>query len=468
MTENTDFATRVRTRFAPSPTGFIHLGNIRSALYPWAFARATGGDFILRIEDTDLERNSQAAVDVIIEGMAWLGLDHDEGPFYQMQRMDRYKQVLAQLQAAGHVYPCYMSVAELDALRERQMVDKEKPRYDGTWRPAPGKVLPPLPEGVQPVLRFLNPQGGVVAWDDKVKGRIEISNEELDDLVIARPDGTPTYNFCVVVDDIDMAITHVIRGDDHVNNTPRQINIFKALGKEPPIYAHLPTVLNEQGEKMSKRNGAKPVTQYREEGYLPDAMVNYLARLGWSHGDDEIFSRAQFLEWFNLDHLGRSAAQFDDAKLRWVNAQHLKAMADDALAPLVAAQLQKQGLAADDRLAAICGLFKDRCDTTVVLARWAAAFYADVTPVAEEKTQHVTDAVKPAIATLADKLAAVAWDKASIAAAIKEVLAAHSMKMPQLAMPVRVLVMGTAQTPSLDAVLALCSRETVLARLKAA
>ena len=460
--------SKTRTRFAPSPTGFIHLGNIRSALYPWAFARATGGDFILRIEDTDLERNSQAAVDVIIEGMAWLGLDHDEGPFYQMQRMDRYKQVLAQLQAAGHVYPCYMSVAELDALRERQMAAKEKPRYDGTWRPAPGKTLPPVPEGVQPVLRFLNPQGGVVAWDDKVKGRIEISNDELDDLVIARPDGTPTYNFCVVVDDIDMTITHVIRGDDHVNNTPRQINIFKALGKEPPVYAHLPTVLNEQGEKMSKRNGAKPVTQYRDEGYLPDAMVNYLARLGWSHGDDEIFSRAQFLEWFNLDHLGRSAAQFDEAKLRWVNAQHLKAMADGALAPLVAAQLQKQGLAADDRLGAICGLFKDRCDTTVVLARWAAAFYADVTPVAEEKAQHVTDAVKPAIATLADKLATVAWDKASIAAAIKEVLAAHSLKMPQLAMPVRVLVMGTAQTPSLDAVLALCSRETVLARLKAA
>ncbi len=460
--------SKTRTRFAPSPTGFIHLGNIRSALYPWAFARATGGDFILRIEDTDLERNSQAAVDVIIEGMAWLGLDHDEGPFYQMQRMDRYKQVLAQLRAAGHVYPCYMSVAELDALRERQMAAKEKPRYDGTWRPAPGKVLPPVPEGVQPVLRFLNPQGGVVAWDDKVKGRIEISNDELDDLVIARPDGTPTYNFCVVVDDIDMAITHVIRGDDHVNNTPRQINIFKALGKEPPVYAHLPTVLNEQGEKMSKRNGAKPVTQYRDEGYLPDAMVNYLARLGWSHGDDEIFSRAQFLEWFNLDHLGRSAAQFDEAKLRWVNAQHLKAMADDALAPLVAAQLQKQGLAADDRLPAICGLFKDRCDTTVVLARWAAAFYADVTPVAEEKAQHVTDAVKPAVASLADKLAAVAWDKAAIGAAIKEVLAAHSLKMPQLAMPVRVLVMGTAQTPSLDAVLALCSRETVLARLKAA
>ncbi len=458
--------SKTRTRFAPSPTGFIHLGNIRSALYPWAFARATGGDFILRIEDTDLERNSQAAVDVILEGMAWLGLDHDEGPFYQMQRMDRYKQVLAQLQAAGHVYPCYMSVAELDALREKQMEAKEKPRYDGTWRPAPGKTLPPVPAGVQPVLRFMNPQGGVVAWDDKVKGRIEISNDELDDLVIARPDGTPTYNFCVVVDDIDMAITHVIRGDDHVNNTPRQINIFKALGKEPPVYAHLPTVLNEQGEKMSKRNGAKPVTQYRDEGFLPDAMVNYLARLGWSHGDDEIFSRAQFLEWFNLDHLGRSAAQFDEAKLRWVNAQHLKAMADDALAPLVAAQLQKQGITADGRLTAICGLFKDRCDTTVALAKWAQAFYADVTPSAEEKAQHVTDAVKPAIATLAEKLATVAWDKAAIAAVLKEVLAAHGLKMPQLAMPVRVLVMGTAQTPSLDAVLALSSRETVLNRLK--
>ncbi|OGB14603.1 MAG: glutamate--tRNA ligase [Burkholderiales bacterium RIFCSPLOWO2_12_67_14] len=456
----------VRTRFAPSPTGFIHLGNIRSALYPWAFARATGGVFVLRIEDTDLERSSQAAVDVIIEGMKWLGLDHDEGPFYQMQRMDRYKAVLAEMVAAGHVYPCYMSMAELDALRERQMANKEKPRYDGTWRPEPGKVLPPVPEGVKPVLRFKNPQGGVVAWDDKVKGLIEIRNDELDDLVIARPDGTPTYNFCVVVDDIDMAITHVIRGDDHVNNTPRQINIFRALGKEPPVYAHLPTVLNEQGEKMSKRNGAKPVTQYRDEGYLPDAMVNYLARLGWSHGDDEIFSRAQFLEWFNLDHLGRSAAQFDEAKLRWVNAQHLKAMDDAALAPLVAEQLIKRGITADERLAAICGLFKDRCDTTVALAGWAAAFYADVAPSAEERAQHVTPAIQPALATLSEKLAASAWDKASISAAIKETITAHGIKMPQLAMPVRVLVMGTAQTPSLDAVLELQNQQTVLTRLQ--
>ena len=458
--------TKIRTRFAPSPTGFIHLGNIRSALYPWAFARATGGDFILRIEDTDLERSTQASVDVIIEGMKWLGLDHDEGPFYQMQRMDRYKAVLEDLRAAGHVYPCYMSMEALDDLREQQMANKEKPRYNGAWRPEPGKTLPAIPEGVKPVLRFKNPQGGSVIWDDKVKGCIEISNNELDDLVIARPDGTPTYNFCVVVDDIDMAITHVIRGDDHVNNTPRQINIFKALGKEPPVYAHLPTVLNEQGEKMSKRNGAKAVTQYRDEGYLPDAMVNYLARLGWSHGDDEIFSRAQFLAWFNLDHLGRSAAQFDEAKLRWVNAQHLKAMADDALSTLVSAELSKRGVRADDRLSAICGLFKDRCDTLVALADWAAAFYNEVTPQADDMAKHITPAVLPALDALAAKLSTVTdWTTAQVSVAFKEVLTEQGLKMPQLAMPVRVLVMGTPQTPSVDAVLWLCGKEKVLARL---
>jgi glutamyl-tRNA synthetase len=459
---------KTRTRFAPSPTGFIHLGNIRSALYPWAFARSTGGDFILRIEDTDLERSSQAAVDVILEGMAWLGLNHDEGPFYQMQRMDRYKAVLAELQASGHVYPCYMSVAELDALREHQMAAKEKPRYNGTWRPEPGKTLPPVPEGVAPVLRFRNPTDGVVAWDDKVKGRIEIRNSELDDLVIARPDGTPTYNFCVVVDDVDMAITHVIRGDDHVNNTPRQINIFQALGKEPPVYAHLPTVLNEQGEKMSKRNGAKAVTQYKAEGYLPDAMVNYLARLGWSHGDDEIFSREQFLNWFNLDHLGKSAAQFDEAKLRWVNAQHIKATADDVLAAWVAPLLRAQGFDPDDRLPRLCQLFKDRCDTLVVLTHWCAAFYGPVVASADDLAQHVTPAIKPALVDLSERLSHCEWSKVQIATVIKDVLAAHGLKMPQLAMPVRVLVMGTAQTPSLDAVLELQGKEKVLESLQKA
>jgi glutamyl-tRNA synthetase len=458
---------KTRTRFAPSPTGFIHLGNIRSALYPWAFARASGGDFILRIEDTDVERSSQIAVDVIMEGMRWLGLDYDEGPFYQMQRMERYKAVLAEMVAAGHVYPCYMSVAELDALREAQMAAKQKPRYDGTWRPEPGKTLPAIPEGVQPVLRFKNPQGGSVVWEDKVKGRIEISNDELDDLVIARPDGTPTYNFCVVVDDMDMAITHVIRGDDHVNNTPRQINILRALGQDVPVYAHLPTVLNEQGEKMSKRNGAKPVTQYAAEGYLPDAMVNYLARLGWSHGDDEIFSREQFLQWFNLDHLGKSAAQFDETKLRWVNAQHLKATADDKLAELVQPFLAEQGVSGVDAawLAQGCALFKDRCSTLVELAGWLKLLVTGGEPGAQDVSTHVTDAVRPALAKLAQALAACEWSKAGIAAAIKQVLAEAGLKMPQLAMPVRVLVMGTPQTPSLDAILALMAKEKVIEKL---
>jgi glutamyl-tRNA synthetase len=461
----------VRTRFAPSPTGFIHLGNIRSALYPWAFARANNGVFILRIEDTDVERSSQEAVDVIIEGMAWLGLNHDEGPFYQMQRVDRYKAVLQDMVAQGLVYPCYMSTQELDALRERQMANKEKPRYDGTWRPEPGKTLPPVPEGVQPVLRFKNPQGGTVAWEDKVKGRIEISNDELDDLVIARPDGTPTYNFCVVVDDLDMAITHVIRGDDHVNNTPRQINIFRALGKEPPVYAHLPTVLNEQGEKMSKRHGAKPVTQYRDEGYLADAIVNYLARLGWSHGDDEIFSRQQLVEWFNLDHLGRSASQFDEAKLRWVAQQHMKTADDTLLAGLVAEQWQARGVAVpagltgSDKLAAMCALFKDRCSTTVELAGWLDMYLGQTQAPAEELAQHLTDTTRPAMAALAARLATCEWEKGAINQAIKDTMAEFGLKMPQVAIPVRLLVCGRAQTPSVDAVLALFDREVVVARL---
>jgi glutamyl-tRNA synthetase len=461
--------TQVRTRFAPSPTGFIHLGNIRSALYPWAWARSQGGTFVLRIEDTDVERSSQAAVDVIIEGMKWLGLDHDEGPFYQMQRMARYKEVLAQLQQSGAVYPCYMSTTELDALRERQMAAKEKPRYDGTWRPQDGKVLPPVPEGVQPVLRFKTPQGGSVIWDDKVKGRIEISNDELDDLVIARPDGTPTYNFCVVVDDIDMAITHVIRGDDHVNNTPRQIHIFRALGVEPPVYAHLPTVLNEQGEKMSKRYGAKPVTQYREEGYLADAVVNYLARLGWSHGDDEIFSREQLVAWFNLDHLGRSAGQFDEAKLRWVNAQHMKSCDNAVLAGLVAEQLGKRGITApaDERLAAMCALFKDRCSTTVELADWLSIYFADVQPSEADLAQHLNEVSRPALVALRERLAALTvWDAVSINTAIKAVIGECKLKMPQLAIPLRVLVCGRAQTPSVDAVLALFDQKIVEKRLQ--
>jgi glutamyl-tRNA synthetase len=307
---------------------------------------------------------------------------------------------------------------------------------------------------------------GVVAWDDKVKGRIEISNTELDDLVIARPDGTPTYNFCVVVDDIDMAITHVIRGDDHINNTPRQIHIFRALQHEPPVYAHLPTVLNEQGDKLSKRNGAKPVTQFRDEGFLPEAMVNYLARLGWSHGDDEIFSKAQFVEWFNLDHLGKSAAQFDEAKLRWVNAQHLKAMSGEALSEWVKPLLQAMGVTTDQRLPAMCDVFKDRCDTTLALVDWVKRFYLPVTVSEQDAAQFLTADIQPVLQSLTQALTVCSWDKLSIALVLKELLQQFGLKMPQLAMPVRVLLMGTPQTPSLDAVLALFSREVVLRRLK--
>jgi glutamyl-tRNA synthetase len=485
----TQASPQVRTRFAPSPTGFIHLGNIRSALYPWAFARANQGVFILRIEDTDVERSSQEAVDVIIEGMKWLGLDHDEGPYFQMQRMDRYKEVVQQMLDKDLIYPCYMSTQELDALRERQMANKEKPRYDGTWRPEAGKTLPPVPEGVKPVLRFKNPIGGSVVWEDKVKGRIEISNDELDDLVIARPAsasddgvvGTPTYNFCVVVDDMDMGITHVIRGDDHVNNTPRQINILRALGQEPPVYAHLPTVMtetvDEHGEKhvskMSKRHGAKAVTQYRDEGYLADGIVNYLARLGWSHGDDEIFSRQQLVEWFNLDHLGKSAGQFDEAKLRWVAQQHMKTADDALLALLVAQQWQKGGITVpadlqngSDKLKAMCALFKDRCATTVELADWLGMYVSPVAAPAEELAAQITDANKPAIVALAKRLADVAWDKAAINQAIKDTMGEFGMKMPQVAIPVRLLVCGRAQTPSVDAVLALFDRDVVLQRLQ--
>jgi glutamyl-tRNA synthetase len=459
---------KVRTRIAPSPTGFLHLGTARTALYSWAYARHHGGEFVLRIEDTDVARSTQDSTDQILASMHWLGLDYDEGPIYQMQRLERYREVIAQMLAAGTAYYCYCTPAELDEMREAQRARGEKTLYDRRWRPETGKVLPPVPEGVPPVVRFCNPPEGDVTWNDLVKGEITINNREIDDLIILRPDGVPTYNFAVVVDDWDMAITHVFRGDEHINNTPWQINIFRALGAPLPQFGHVPVILGDDGQKLSKRRGAVSVTAYEENGYLPEAMLNYLARLGWSHGDDELFTREQMVSWFDGSHLSKSPAQWDAAKLSWVNAQYIKAKADDELAPLVAAQLQKRGLTADERLPAICALFKDRCETTVALADWAAAFYADVTVSEADRAQHITDAVKPVIATLAEKLASVNWEKTSIAAGIKEVLAAHSVKMPVLAMPVRVLVMGTAQTPSLDSVLAIFSREKVIERLKRA
>lgn len=461
-------ARRVRTRIAPSPTGFLHLGTARTALFSWAFARHHGGDFILRIEDTDVARSSQEAVDQIIAAMRWLDLDYDEGPFFQMQRLDRYREVIEKMLVDGSAYRCYCTPAELDAMREAQRARGEKPRYDGRWRPEPGKTLPPVPAGVPPVVRFRNPVDGEVTWHDMVKGPITIANRELDDLIIARPDGTPTYNFCVVVDDWDMQISHVIRGDDHVNNTPRQINILRALGAELPHYGHVPMILGPDGDKLSKRHGAVSVIQYEEAGYLPEAMVNYLARLGWSHGDDELFSREQLVAWFDGLHLARSPAQWDAAKLSWVNAHQLRQTPDARLAALVRMQLARRAIDADAdaTLEPMCALFKDRCATTADLADWLAMYFVPVVPKQEDLAVHVTDAVRPALESLRERLAASAWDKSAIAAAIKETLTAHSLKMPQIAHAVRVLVCGRAQTPSIDAVLALFPRDTVLARLR--
>ena len=463
------WAMTVRTRFAPSPTGFIHLGNLRSALYPWAFARKMQGDFILRIEDTDQERSSQEAVDVIIEGMKWLGLDIDEGPIYQMQRMDRYREVIAQMLNDGLAYYCYMSEEELNALREQQMANKEKPRYNGFWRPEPGKNLPTPPEGIKPVIRFKNPIGGSVVWDDAVKGRIEISNDELDDLVIARPDGTPTYNFCVVVDDLDMKITHVIRGDDHVNNTPRQINILKALGGASPIYAHLPTVLNDQGEKMSKRNGAMSVRDYEREGYMPEAVLNYLARLGWSHGDAEVFTKEQFVEWFNLDHLGKSPAQHNPEKLLWLNHHYIQQADAADLAKRALPFAQNLGIKTDagPDFVGVVNILKDRANTLIEIAEGARLFYMDrPNHSAADINTNIPESVRPAISDFIAELEAGDGTKAAVSAAFKAVLAKHGLKMPALAMPVRYAMFATTQTPAIDAVISLIGIEETKERLQ--
>ena len=460
----------IRTRFAPSPTGYLHIGGARTALFSWAFARHHGGQFILRIEDTDVARSTPEAVQAILDGMAWLDLGHDEGPYYQMQRIPRYKEVIAQMLANGQAYHCYCSPEELDAMREAQRANGEKPRYDGRWRPEEGKTLPAPPAGIVPVVRFKNPTTGIVAWKDLVKGVIEFSNTELDDLIIARGDGTPTYNFCVVVDDWDMQITHVIRGDDHVNNTPRQINILKALGAAVPHYAHLSMILGDDGTKLSKRHGAVSVMQYADEGYLPEAVINYLGRLGWSHGDAEIFDRQQFVEWFDLDHITPSAAQFNTEKLRWLNQQYIKAADNARLAELMRPFLVRNETNPEDGpdLAAVCALVKERAATIVELADAATLFYRTLHPNAELLAQHVTPEVLPALADLVTRFEELTWERSAISAAFKETLTAHGLKMPKLAMPVRVLVTGEPQTPAIDATLELIGKNKVINRLKTA
>jgi len=463
--------TTVRTRIAPSPTGFLHLGTARTALYSWAYARHHGGQFVLRIEDTDVARSTQDSVDQILDAMHWLGLDYDEGPIHQMQRLDRYRAVADQMIAAGTAYRCYCTPEELDAMREAQRARGEKTHYDGRWRPEPGKTLPLPPADVKPVVRFRNPNTGAVSWDDLVKGPIRIGNEEIDDLIILRNDGVPTYNFAVVVDDWDMRITHVFRGDEHINNTPWQINIFRALGAPLPLFGHCPIILGEDGLKLSKRRGAVSVMAYEEAGYLPEAMLNYLARLGWSHGDAELFSREQMVQWFDGSHMAKSPAQWDPAKLAWVNAHYIKVADDTRLAALVVADLAKLGIAAsadDPRLAQRCALFKDRCATLVELAQWLTMFELPRPPSDDDRATHLGPSAQPVLRAVRDRLACATWDKAGIAQAIKETLAEQKLKMPQVAIPLRVAVCGRTQTPAIDAVLALFDRSVVIERLSAA
>jgi glutamyl-tRNA synthetase len=463
-------AQQIRTRFAPSPTGYLHVGGARTALFSYAFARHFGGTFVLRIEDTDVERSTPEATKAILAAMEWLDLDYEEGPFFQMQRIERYRGVISEMLLDGRAYHCYASPAELDQMREAQRARGEKPRYDGRWRPAAGKVLPTPPAGVSPVVRFANPVDGDVSWDDLAKGVITISNHELDDLVIARSNGEPTYNFCVCVDDWDMRITHVIRGEDHVNNTPRQINILRALGAELPVYCHVPLILGPDGHKLSKRKSTVSVMQYEADGFLPEALINYLARLGWSHGDSEVFSRADLVSWFDGHNISGSPAQWDAKKLAWMNHQYIKAADDARLAALVLPRLEAGGARIDlgPDLKLVVALLKDRAETLVDLARAAMLFYQPYQLTAALIEQHIAAAAWPALKAFADEASGISWNRVEIAALIKTLLARFSLKMPQLALPLRVLVLGNPQAPSVDAVLELLGRELVIERIRAA
>ena len=461
----------VKTRFAPSPTGYLHIGGVRTALFSWAFARKHKGEFLLRIEDTDLERSTAESVNIILDGMNWVGLNYDNADdvVYQTRRFERYKEVIAQLLASGHAYHCYASKEELEAMREK--AEKEgTATYDRRWRPEAGKSLPEIPEGRDPVVRFKTPLDGVTKWHDLVKGEISIPNEALDDLIIARADGTPTYNFCVVVDDWDMGITHVIRGDDHVNNTPKQINILKAIGANLPEYAHLPMILNEQGKKISKRSGdTVAITDFGQMGILPEAMLNYLARLGWAHGDDEFFTMKQFTEWFDLKDVSPSASRMDLKKLYWINGEHIKATPNHELAALVKPHLAVRNIHETDKpaLEDVLELVKERAQDLNQLADECIYFYQKGTP-AESDVQKHWDAEAPArMLRFAEKLEGLSeWDAPAIHDLFKPFCEAEGIKMGQLGMPLRLAVCGTAKTPSIDAVLALLGKEEVLKRIR--
>ncbi|QHS08943.1 glutamate--tRNA ligase [Sinimarinibacterium sp. NLF-5-8] len=462
----------VVTRFAPSPTGFLHIGGARTALFSYLYAKRFGGKFLLRIEDTDRERSTQEAVDAIFEGMKWLGLHSDFDEIYQTQRFDRYKAVIAQMLEDGTAYRCYCSREELDQLRAEQQARKEKPRYDGRWRPEPGKTLPPIPEGVEPVIRFKNPTEGQVVLNDLVKGEIVFDNKELDDLIIARADGTPTYNFCVVVDDWDMGITHVIRGDDHVNNTPRQINILRALGATPPQYAHVAMILGSDGAKLSKRHGALGVMEYRAMGFLPEAMLNYLVRLGWSHGDQELFTRQEMIEKFDFDHVSASPSRFDMEKAYWVNHQYLKTADLDEVAGEFDWHLRQQNLdpANGPDIKDVIVQQRERCRTLLEMAEKSAFFYADLTGYNEKDAKkHLTAEAADVLTALGAELAALsAWEAEAIHTSVNGFAEARALKLAKVAQPIRVACCGMAVSPPIDQTLLLLGRERTLARLRAA
>ncbi|MDD9892102.1 MAG: glutamate--tRNA ligase [Gammaproteobacteria bacterium] len=454
----------VVTRFAPSPTGYLHIGGARTALYSWLFARQQGGKFVLRIEDTDRERSTGESVQAIFDGMNWLGLAHDEGPFFQTQRFDRYKEIVQQLLDAGHAYYCYCSKEELDALREQQWANKEKPRYNGKCRDSAE-----VREGVEPVVRFRNPLEGNVVWQDAIRGEISISNGELDDLIIARADGTPTYNLTVVVDDIDMGMTHVVRGDDHINNTPRQINIYKALGAEPPVFGHVPMILGEDGSRLSKRHGAVGVMQYRDDGYLPEAVLNYLVRLGWSHGDQELFSIDQMIELFRLENVNKAPSTFNTEKLQWINQQYIKSVPVERLIEALTWHLEQAGIDANNgpSLEALLPELRERANTLVVLAEACRMFYQDFESFNEGAAKkHLKVSSAEALELVKTKLAALDnWEAEALQQAVHDTAEALEVGMGKVGMPLRVAVSGTGQSPSIDFTLAMLGRERTLARI---
>lgn len=453
----------IKTRFAPSPTGYLHIGGARTALFSWLYARRHGGKFVLRIEDTDLERSTAESVNVILEGMTWLGLEYDEGPFFQTHRFDRYEEVIQQMLAKGLAYRCSCSRERLEALREEQMASKQKPRYDGRCR---GQHVDPSEPHV---IRFRNPQDGAVVVNDLVRGKVAFSNDELDDLIIKRSDGSPTYNFVVVVDDMDMGITHVIRGDDHLNNTPRQINILRALGVEPPTYAHLPMILGEDGQKLSKRHGAASVTDYREEGYLPTALLNYLARLGWSHGDQEIFSIDELIQLFDIAEINNSASALNMSKLQWLNQHYMKTMDPVHVAHHLRYQLGKLGIdpSSGPDPVAVVKAYAERAKTLAEMAAQAAWLYRDFEEYdADAAKKHLRPVALEPLLKVREALAQLPeWEPQALHATVEQVATSMELKMGKLAQPLRVAVVGAAASPGIDVTLHLLGREATLRRI---